>query len=152
MVVFEGAAKRSSPVGRPNYAGYNSAWVTKFFGAYMLKHQTCADGTKREAHNWKFGMPMARYVESLSRHYTDLSQLWDRMNLYEGITPENIRDFEEAMGAVLFNINGLIHEYERAKEGGVTQASLKGPPSSDELPTVLRSNEGPSTQSSGSSQ
>lgn len=148
MVDYATGAKRSSNDGRPNYSGYVSAWVTKFFGRYMLKHQTCADGSKREAHNWKYGQPLGRYMESLSRHYTELSELWDRITLYEGQTPENVRDFEEALGGVLFNINGMIHEYERAREAGITQAALSAPPSSDELPRLLRNIEGQSKQSS----
>lgn len=152
MVDYVTGAKRSEGEGRPNHAGYNSPWVTKFFGRYMLKHQVCADGSKREAHNWKLGQPIERYMASLSRHYLELQEMWDRIHLYEGSTPENLRDFEEALGGVLFNVNGMIHEYERSKETGLPSTALVTLPSSGEFPKILDKIEAPSSQSSPESQ
>lgn len=153
MVKYSSEAYRSSNRGRPNYFGCISAWTLKFFGRYMAKHQVMADGTLRDAHNWKQGMPPDRYAESLSRHYVELSEVWDRIFLYDERTDENIAALEEAMGGVMFNICGLIHEWERGKEAkpqpqeasGRVELIGEAPLSSAELPSVLRQSDNPST-------
>lgn len=152
MTAYVSGAKRSAADGRPDPANCVSAWAMEFYANYMLKHQTCADGTKREANNWKYGMPMPRYMSSLGRHYYELSKLWDKIYLYGEGTEENCAAFEEALGGVLFNSMGLAHAVERLKDevqkAGPVELIGEAPLASGELPAMLRSSEERSTQSS----
>lgn len=126
MQSFHTGATRSNGQGRPDYSGYLSAWALELFGAYMLRHQVQADGQTRSANNWKKGMPVDRYMASLSRHQIALSKVWDKMTLYGDASDETFAEFEEALGGILFNANGLGHEWMRAREvvaASVLQAS-----------------------------
>lgn len=116
MQSFHTGATRSNGANRPDFSGYLSSWALELFGAYMLRHQVQADGQTRSANNWKRGMPVDRYLASLSRHYLALSKTWDLMTLYGENDDKRFAEFEEALGGIIFNVNGLAHEWMRAKE------------------------------------
>lgn len=105
MRVFETGATRSPLVGKPSYMGYLSPLVLERYGCYMLAHEVQEDGQRREAGNWKKGMPPGTYLDSLLRH------LMDWWLIQEGY-PERARtpDLEEALCGVLFNVCGALHE------------------------------------------
>lgn len=116
MQSFHTGATRSNGANRPDFSGYLSSWALELFGAYMLRHQVQADGQTRSANNWKRGMPVDRYLASLSRHYLALSKTWDLMTIYGENSDDRFAEFEEALGGILFNANGLAHEWMRARE------------------------------------
>lgn len=102
---FSTGATRDTDQGKPDYEGFLSPLVIKRFGEYMLKHQTMPDGSKRASDNWQKGIPREQYLKSMMRHLMDVWLLMrDRGKL--STTP----DLEEALAAVLFNVQGLLHE------------------------------------------
>jgi len=101
---FETGATRDDDKTKPDYIGYMSPLVKLRFGQYMLAHQTQADGTKRASDNWKRGIPPIEYLRSADRHLLDV---W----LHEEGYPELAREGrEEALCALLFNVQGYLHE------------------------------------------
>jgi hypothetical protein len=85
-------------------AGYLSPLAIKRYGEYMLRHQYQSDGVRREAGNWKKGIPLGAYMESLTRHHLDV---WLH---HEGYSGEARESLEEALCAVIFNSFGYLHE------------------------------------------
>ena len=108
MRTFETGATRDDNTHKPDYSGFLCPFALKRFGAYMQKHQQQADGGMRDASNWKKGMPISAYKESLIRHTVDF---WAA---YEG---GNMDEAEELACAIFFNVQGFLHE--RLKERGV---------------------------------
>lgn len=99
---FETGATRDSAEGKMELAGYLSPLVIKRYGEYMLKHQYQSDGVRRAAGNWKKGIPLEAYMESLTRHHLDV---WLH---HEGYSSEAREDIEEALCAVIFNSMGYL--------------------------------------------
>lgn len=102
---FETGATRDTAEGKPEYAGFNSPLVEKAFGEYMNTHRVQPDGQLRESSNWKKGIPVSAYHQSLHRHYMDL---WLHL---EGYPEEAVdKDLVSILCALRFNINGLLLE------------------------------------------
>lgn len=99
MRQFETGATRDTAEGKPSFASFLSPKVIRRFGQYMLENQHLPDGTKRKPDNWQLGMPMDAYMESAWRHFLDV---------WEGHRDGN--ENVEAMCALLFNIQGMMHE------------------------------------------
>ena len=113
MRKFKTGATRDSLDGKPQYHGYFSPVAFRLFGEYMLKHQRQADGTMRTCDNWKKGIDLPTYLDSLWRHFMDL---WEIM---EGGHPTDIKtgepiDWKEAWGGLYFNLQGIAHEKSKA--------------------------------------
>jgi hypothetical protein len=106
MRTFETGATRDSNEHKPDYSGFLSPKAIKRFGEYMLKNQVQADGSRREANNWKRGMPVATYVESGFRH---MIEFWD---LYE---EGKLEEADDVACAILFNVQGYLHERAKAE-------------------------------------
>lgn len=93
---FPTGATRSDNRDKPDYRGYLSPLVIRRFGAYMLAHQY---GGQRASDNWKKGITKDAYLESAWRHFLDW---WD------GHEAGHVE--EETLCALLFNIQGFLHE------------------------------------------
>lgn len=102
MRVFETGATRDDASHKPSHASYLSPLSIKRFGEYMLKHEVQADGARREPGNWKKGMPLSAYLESMTRHHLDL---WLH---HDGFPGEAREDLEEALCAIIFNAQGYL--------------------------------------------
>lgn len=128
MRQFGTGATRDTAEGKPDYAGFYSALVMKRFGEYMMKHQQLPDGSTRDSDNWKAGIPQEVYVESLMRHVHDIL-LWD-----EGY-PELAREgAQDALCAIIFNAQGLLHELLKAEQAARNQGAAQcGPPAAGPL-------------------
>ena len=100
---FATGATRSDDSTKPNYIGYLSPLVIKRFGQYMWDHQY---GGQRAADNWKKGITKQAYIESMFRHFVDI---WDVHDA--GGTPS-----EESLCALLFNVQGFLHEQLREQK------------------------------------
>lgn len=109
---FASGAKRSSDAGKPDYLGFISHRAVKRFGEYMLAHQKCEDGSMRASDNWKKGIPIASYRSSRSRHLRELEQM-EELEADAGWIP-NPAAYEEALCALIFNCQGLLHEHLKA--------------------------------------
>jgi len=105
MRTFETGATRDSAAGKPEPWGFMSALAESRFCEYMSKHRAQPDGTLRDSNNWKQGIPLDVYAHSLSRHVLDLRLILEG---YPGRAVEG--DVEEVLCAVLFNVQGMLHE------------------------------------------
>lgn len=100
--IFETGATRDTEDGKPEYAGYLSPLVIQRYGEYMLRHQYQSDGVRRQAGNWKKGIPLDAYMESGTRHHVDW---WLH---HEGFPDRARESLEEALCAVIFNASGYL--------------------------------------------
>lgn len=102
MREFDTGATRGSLEGKPSYMGFMSPLVVERFGQYMLEHQLQAGGTCRAPDNWKKGIPLDAYLDSMLRHVVSL---W--------LTHEGHADWdkvEDTLCALFFNVQGYLHE------------------------------------------
>lgn len=105
---FETGATRDLDDRKPDYEAFLSPLVIREFGAYMHRHRVQADGSLRSGDNWQKGMPLDAYMKSLWRHVLDAWTLHRGLPAtdYDG----NPVDLKEALCAVLFNVQGYLHE------------------------------------------
>ncbi len=107
---FDTGATRDTAEGKHEPWGFMSALAEKRFCEYMHKHRMQQDGKMRDSDNWKKGIPAEAYKHSLSRHIRDLRLI------LEGFPSEaDETDMEEVLCAVLFNVQGLLHETVKAR-------------------------------------
>lgn len=101
MRQYETGATRDKNDDKLDYRGFLSFTALQRFAQYMHKHRQQADGRMRAADNWKRGIPVKDYLESLGRHYVDFE------------LAEQAGKHDEAMElacAIWFNLQGYIHE------------------------------------------
>ena len=114
---FSGGATRDDGENKPEFDACLSPIVLRRFGTFMLKHNTQADGKKRRMDNWKSGIPRKVYLESMFRHFVDV---WEHTTEMKDL--EN--DFlEDALCAMLFNVQGLLREVLLGRDMGVEDGS-----------------------------
>lgn len=104
---FKTGATRDSEEGKYDYEGFISPLVIERFGQYMNKHRTQADGGLRDSDNWQKGMTPDCYMKSGWRHFLDWWKEHRGLGSREGL--------EDALCALLFNIQGYLHEYLKNK-------------------------------------
>lgn len=109
---FDTGATRSQDAGRDDPEGYLSPLVIDRFNAYMTKHRKQPDGSLRESDNWQRGLPLATYIKGMWRHFL---HLWTRHRGYPVRDPLAARDVEEDLCALLFNVQGYLHETIKAR-------------------------------------
>lgn len=115
---FETGATRDTAKDKRCYAGFFSFRVFRFFGEYMHKHRLQSDGSLRDADNWQKGIPLEVYMDSMYRHFMDVWEYHRRL-FHEGKVIDAAA-FDEALGGLKFNVDGMIHEREKAKEAADT--------------------------------
>jgi len=101
---FETGATRSPLGNKLAYHGFNDALVEKRFAEYMRRHRVQTDGEIRDPDNWKKGIPLESYMDSMARHFKDV-ELW-----MQGYTMEMSEDILEALCAMRFNVTGMTYE------------------------------------------
>jgi hypothetical protein len=109
---FETGATRSADTGRYDPEGFLSPIAIERYSIYMAKHQRQPDGSIRASDNWQKGLPLATYMKGMWRH---LLHLWTR---YRGYTVQDSMaagDMEEDLCALLFNVQGMLHEVVKAR-------------------------------------
>jgi len=109
MRTFNTGATRDSEQNKKDYEGYLSPLVLDRFAEYMLKHQTQADGAFRSSDNWQNGIPKDAYMKSGWRHFMDW---WTEHRGYK-----SREGLEDALCALLFNVQGYLHEHLKQKYG-----------------------------------
>lgn len=102
MREFETGATRDDNQTKLDYRGFLDPLVLKKFAEYMHRHRKQSDGTMRSSDNWKKGIPLDAYMESMHRHFHDL---WMEHEGYE--SREGIKD---ALMGLMFNILGYSYE------------------------------------------
>lgn len=112
---FDTGATRNSDNGKYDFEGFLSPSVLVAFGEYMNRHRYQADGSLRSSDNWQKGIPLDAYIKSLLRHVIDL---WLIHRGQEAVRPEDGShvDIDEALAAILFNVQGYWHETLKARE------------------------------------
>jgi len=104
---FATGATRDTSKTKLEPFGFLSPVALHRFSEYMHKHRLQSDGNLRDSDNWKKGMPEKEYIQSLIRHVMDF---W---LVTSGEAPRydtKVSDPEEIACAILFNIQGYLHE------------------------------------------
>ncbi len=101
MRTFDTGATRDSNDNKLAYDGFLSPVALRRFALYMHHHRLQPDGTLRDAGNWKKGIPLDSYKESLIRHV---------MDFWEFAENGELEAADEAACAILFNVQGWLHE------------------------------------------
>lgn len=109
MRQFETGATRDSEEGKLDFEGFLSPVVLARFAEYMHKHRLQADGNLRSSDNWQKGIPKTAYMKSMWRHFMDVWRL-HRAALESPLTPVGAAVLEEALCAMLFNVQGYLFE------------------------------------------
>ncbi len=99
---FDTGATRDSVEGKPDYEGFLSPLVIDRFAQYMNKHRVQPDGQLRNSDNWQLGIPQDAYMKSGFRHFMDW---WRQHRGYKGQDT-----MEESLCALMFNVQGYLHE------------------------------------------
>jgi len=107
---FATGATRNNEEGKYDYEGFLSPLVIERFAEYMHKHRLQADGKLRDSDNWQKGMPRDAYMKSGYRHFMDWWKEHRGLESREGI--------EEALCALLFNVQGYLHEVMLGRDVG----------------------------------
>jgi hypothetical protein len=106
---FETGATRNLDHNKIDYEGFLSPTALHAFGEYMHGKRVQADGTLRASDNWQRGISVESYVQSMLRHMMDVWLLHRGHNPKQPETGEPV-DKVEALCALLFNVQGLLHE------------------------------------------
>lgn len=115
---FDTGATRDADEDKPEYAGFSDPIVWIRFGEYMHRHRFQKDGTKRASDNWKKGIPREVYIQSMFRHFIDL---WSHHQAVKEDLPvdDDVNyGIEEALCALLFNVQGYLYEQLKANARG----------------------------------
>jgi len=99
---FETGAIRDSEIGKESYSETISWTAFRRYSQYMTGKKN-----KYGAGNFKKGIPIDSYEESLARHLVKYM-----MNKYEG---GDLEKSEDHLAAIVFNVFGIMHEEETAK-------------------------------------
>lgn len=110
---FQSGATRDQDLNKYDYEGFMSPLVMERFGEYMHKHRKMADGRLRDSDNWQKGIPLSAYMKSALRH---LHEWW---KLHRDPADKNGRLIEEALCALLFNVQGYLHQLLASRIYGV---------------------------------
>ncbi|RLG10713.1 hypothetical protein DRN73_07140 [Candidatus Pacearchaeota archaeon] len=110
MRTFKSGATRDDDESKNDYEGFLSPIVIKRYADYMTKHRVQADGKLRKSDNWQKGIPKDAYIKSGYRHFMDW---WLEHRGYK-----SREGLEDALCALLFNVQGYLFEVLKEKENG----------------------------------
>lgn len=103
---FNTGATRDTATNKLDFEGFLSPLVLRRFAEYMHKNRLQTDGSLRDSDNWQKGIPKDAYMKSMWRHFF---AVWED---YRGIGD----NYEEDLCALLFNVQGLLHELLKEKK------------------------------------
>ncbi len=112
MRSFDTGAVRDTLDGKLSYMRALSPEVLRRYVEYLDRHRTCADGTLRDFDNWKKGIPLDVYADSLLRHTFDVWQF------VLGNEPSEMTTLDDLLCAVIFNASGMLFELSVEDNGG----------------------------------
>lgn len=102
---FPSGATRDTDQGKIDPEGFLSPVALDAFFAYMHKHRTQSDGSLRSSDNWQKGIPVDAYMKSAWRHF---------FTVWRGYRGAGVQT--EDLCALLFNVQGLLHEHLKGGE------------------------------------
>jgi len=110
---FATGATRDTDQGKLDFEGFLSPIALRRFAVFMNENRVQKDGTTRDSDNWQKGIPKDAYMKSMFRHFFSI---WEQ---HRGIPSKNEKgeyvDIETELCALLFNVQGYLHEYLKAK-------------------------------------
>ncbi len=106
---FDTGATRDSDDTKLDFEGFLSPIALKAFAEYMHKNRFQADGVIRDSDNWQKGIPLDAYMKSMWRHF---------FAVWEGHRT-GIKNTED-LCALLFNVQGMLHELIKERENGTS--------------------------------
>ena len=109
---FQTGATRSSDAGRYDPEGFLSPLAVEEYCMYMQRNQKQPDGSIRSSDNWQRGIPLDAYMKGMLRHTL---HLWCRHRGHPVQDPKAAADKVEDLCALLFNVQGMLHELLKAK-------------------------------------
>lgn len=104
---FDTGATRNLDESKLDLEGFFSPLVMERFAQYMHENRIHADGSLRASDNWQLGIPKVAYMKSGYRHFFDWWKEHRGIRTDEGL--------ETALCALLFNVQGYLHEHLKAK-------------------------------------
>lgn len=104
---FSSGATRDLDTNKLDFEGFLSPLVLKRYAEHMHKARRMPNGDMRASDNWQLGIPNDVYMKSMWRHFFDV---W---NTHRGLDTGS--DMETELCALLFNVNGYLHETLKAK-------------------------------------
>ena len=120
---FETGATRDVSAHKYDYEAFESPLVVNRFAAYMHRHRLQSDGTLRDGDNWQKGIPNQEYVKSMWRHFFDVWAIMRGYTCVEPLTGDEV-DIQEALCALRFNVNGLLHNLLKAENTVLSNGDL----------------------------
>lgn len=122
---FNTGANRDRAEGKLDFLGFLSPKAERRFAAYMNKNRRLGDGSLRDGDNWKRGIPLPVYADSLARHQQEVRELINDLVDASGcesaraildIPPDHptLLAIDEAACALFFNVQGWLHERVKA--------------------------------------
>jgi hypothetical protein len=117
---FDTGATRSGDAGRYDPEGFLSPLSIERYSLYMAANQKQPDGSFRSSDNWQKGLPLATYMKGMWRH---MLHLWTRYRGYPVQDPKAAANIEEDLCAILFNVQGMLHETVKARLAKEADAS-----------------------------
>lgn len=112
MRKFDTGATRDTVEGKLSYVKGLSPIVLKRYLQYLDTHRKQSDGTLRDFDNWKLGIDKDVYLDGLGRHFLDVWLLCHGFPAEDNHGPVEI---ENALGGVIFNSIGMLHEILKGK-------------------------------------
>jgi len=103
MRTFESGATRDDAGDKPNYADGRSSQTERYYLEYLGRHRKTADGL-RDWNNWKWGIPVNAYRDSLMRHCEDA------VAASRGLPTREDTALEDLLCAIRFNATGWLFE------------------------------------------
>ncbi len=119
MRTFAGGATRNDDSKKNDYRGFVSPIALRAYGDYMTEHRVQKDGTVRASDNWKNGIPRKAYLSSIKRHDQDVHLIMEGHVATNPDTGEPVT-LVEALSALMFNVQGLLHEVLLGRDTGET--------------------------------
>jgi hypothetical protein len=111
---FDTGATRDTDTGKYDYEAFFSPTVLERRAAFMHKNRVQKDGTLRDGDNWQKGIPLDTYAKSEFRHHMEFWQLHRGLPAIDNLG--NPVDIEDAICAMMFNLEGYLHEYLKNKK------------------------------------
>lgn len=106
---FDTGATRDSDGDKLDFEGFLSPLALKRYAEHMHAARKLPDGSMRDSDNWQRGIPLDAYMKSMWRHFF---AVWE--------SHRRGTDTPEAdLAALLFNVQGYLHESLKAKSASV---------------------------------
>lgn len=111
---FDSGATRDTDENKYDYEAFFSPLVLERRAAFMHKNRIQPDGGLRDGDNWQKGIPLDQYAKSEWRHH---HQFWKLHRDYPTLDEKgNVVELEDAICALMFNLEGYLHELLKDKK------------------------------------